>query len=95
MTALTGRDAEQEWHLSAEAQVLRPLARVEADPRLVKQKKLEAIRLTGRLSCEVCGLAVHNLYGPIGDACIECHYTPPLSLLRPVRCSIALKSPGA
>ena len=51
----------------------------ERDPRIVKQKKLEARETYGRLACEACGFDFCEIYGDRGDGFIECHHLVPLS----------------
>lgn len=55
----------------------------ERNAALIKQKKKDALRLAGKLSCEVCGFDFHQVYGEHGYGFAECHHTKPISKLLP------------
>jgi len=57
----------------------------ERDPRLVAAKKERARRLTGELTCEVCGFDFEERYGDIGAGFMECHHILPLAQTRRTR----------
>jgi 5-methylcytosine-specific restriction protein A len=46
---------------------------------LVQRKKAQALKLRGRLACEVCDFDFTKVYGPLGAGFIECHHALPLS----------------
>src|SRR5687768_6602911 len=65
-----------------EGQILYKLHKVrERDKKIIDKKKKKAIRLHGKLICEVCGFVFENYYGDIGSGFIECHHKVPLSQL--------------
>jgi 5-methylcytosine-specific restriction protein A len=55
----------------------------ERNAALIKKKKQDALRLTGKLACEVCGFDFHQTYGEHGHGFAECHHTKPISKLLP------------
>ena len=61
------------------------LARVhvsrERNVTVVRRKKLEAVRRSGCLTCEICGFDFCRAYGALGDGYAECHHTVPLAML--------------
>ena len=63
-----------------EGQTLYKLHKVrERDPKIIKQKKDQALRKYGILVCEVCEFNFESVYGPIGKSFIECHHRIPLA----------------
>jgi 5-methylcytosine-specific restriction enzyme A len=54
----------------------------ERNPKIVKRKKEQQLRLHGKLTCEICGFNFEAFYGPIGKAFIECHHRTPLASLK-------------
>lgn len=50
---------------------------------LVVAKKEEAMRLTGKLECEVCGFDFMRTYGKHGSGFAECHHIKAISTLMP------------
>lgn len=52
----------------------------ERNKKIVNLKKKSALKLTGKLSCEVCGFDFQTKYGDLGKDFIECHHIKPLSL---------------
>lgn len=54
----------------------------ERNPKLVKLKKAQVMRKTGKLACEVCGFDFEESYGEIGRGFAECHHTIPLHELK-------------
>ena len=57
--------------------------RRERDGALARQKKTEALRLYGKLECEVCTFIFTGKYGNHGSEFIECHHREPLATLDP------------
>jgi 5-methylcytosine-specific restriction protein A len=55
----------------------------ERDPKLVRLKKAQALKASGRLICEVCDFDFEARYGPHGADFIEAHHTRPVSTLSP------------
>ncbi|WP_050550074.1 HNH endonuclease [Vibrio sp. OY15] len=51
----------------------------ERDPEVVREKKQQVKRATGRLVCEVCEFDFEVIYGERGADYIECHHKNPLS----------------
>lgn len=51
----------------------------ERDPEVVREKKLQVKKATGRLVCEVCEFDFEAIYGERGADYIECHHINPLS----------------
>jgi len=51
----------------------------ERDAKLVKEKKKQVLKETGKLCCEVCGFDFKETYGKIGDGFCEAHHLKPLS----------------
>lgn len=52
----------------------------ERSAKLVKQKKQQVIKETGKLACEVCSMDFKSVYGELGANFAECHHKNPLSL---------------
>lgn len=52
--------------------------RRERNAAIVKQKKAEVLKATGKLCCEVCGFDFKETYGDIGDGFCEVHHIHPL-----------------
>lgn len=55
--------------------------RRERNQRLVKRKKEQVLRETGRLACEVCDFDFASTYGDLGAGVAECHHLIPLAEL--------------
>jgi len=53
--------------------------RRERNATLVKMKKAEALKATGKLCCEICGFDFKLFYGAIGEGFCEVHHLLPLS----------------
>ncbi len=53
----------------------------ERRPNLARSKKAQALALTGRLECEVCGFDFKRRYGVIGEGFCEVHHKTPLHTL--------------
>ena len=51
----------------------------ERDQKLVKAKKKDALRKTGKLSCEVCGFDFAEVYAEVGEGFCEVHHITPLA----------------
>jgi hypothetical protein len=68
----------QEGRLKIQAHKLR-----ERDGALPRLKKREAMRLYGKLECEVCTFVFATRYGDHGADFIECHHREPLVTLDP------------
>ena len=51
----------------------------ERSVKLVKKKKLQVLKKTGKLECEVCGFNYEKAYGKHGYGFAECHHTKPVS----------------
>ncbi len=78
-TSEAGDEAED---AEIEGRILSKLHRKrERNSRLVRRKKLAAIRTTGRLLCEVCDFDFAAVYGALGDGFAECHHLTPLAEL--------------
>lgn len=50
----------------------------ERNATLVKKKKQQALKLHGKLECELCSFDFFKTYGEIGYGFIECHHQTPL-----------------
>jgi 5-methylcytosine-specific restriction enzyme A len=57
----------------------------ERDRSLVNKKKQEALKVSGRLECEVCAFYFLAVYGEIGRNFAECHHALPISDLAEAR----------
>jgi 5-methylcytosine-specific restriction protein A len=72
---------------AVEAEEGRILARAhlarERSRKLVEQKKLLAIKNTGKLACEVCAFDFESIYGERGAGFIEAHHVKPVHTLLP------------
>ncbi len=55
----------------------------ERSKTLVARKKNQALKATGRLTCEACGFNFSQKYGERGEGFIECHHTVPVQGLKP------------
>ena len=51
----------------------------ERNPKLVKEKKKQVLKKTGKLCCEVCAFDFHEKYGEFGENFCEVHHLTPLS----------------
>ncbi len=51
----------------------------ERSVKLVKKKKQQVLKKTGKLECEVCGFDYEKVYGKHGNGFAECHHTKPVS----------------
>src|ERR1051325_2381499 len=51
----------------------------ERNPTVVRKKKRQVLRETGRLSCEACDFDFAATYGELGTGYAECHHVLPLS----------------
>ena len=51
----------------------------ERDQKLVKAKREEVRRKTGKLSCEVCGFDFAEVYAEVGEGFCEVHHITPLA----------------
>lgn len=51
----------------------------ERNPKLVRDKKKEALHKSGCLRCEVCDFVYTHKYGALGNGYIECHHKLPVS----------------
>jgi len=69
-------DGYEEGAILARVHVLR-----ERNVTVVRRKKLEAVRRSGCLKCEICGFDFCRAYGELGDGYGECHHTVPLATL--------------
>ena len=71
----------------AEAEEGRLLTRVhlsrERNREIVKRKKLEVIKKTGKLECEACAFDFQKVYGERGKGFAEVHHIKPLHTLTP------------
>jgi 5-methylcytosine-specific restriction protein A len=54
----------------------------ERDSKIVKKKKEQVLKNTGKLECEGCGFNFKVNYGDRGDGFIECHHTIPVSKIQ-------------
>ncbi|MGN7722812.1 HNH endonuclease [Chitinophaga sp. 22620] len=50
--------------------------------KIVKKKKEQVLKETGKLTCEICEFDFQLTYGDIGRGFIECHHRTPLSSLK-------------
>lgn len=55
----------------------------ERDPKIVKKKKEDVLRTTGKLVCECCSFDFLKTYGERGEGYIECHHINPVSEIIP------------
>jgi len=53
----------------------------ERSAKLIKKKKQQVLKQTGKLECEVCGFDYEKVYGKRGNGFAECHHTKPVSKL--------------
>lgn len=53
--------------------------KMERNPRLVKEKKKQVLKETGKLRCEVCNFDFKETYGVIGEGFCEVHHLKQLS----------------
>lgn len=53
----------------------------ERNSTIVKKKKERALKMQGKLECELCSFDFVKAYGEIGQGFIECHHKKPLHLL--------------
>lgn len=51
----------------------------ERNPKIVKEKKKQVLKDTGKLCCEVCGFDFKDTYGKIGEGFCEAHHRKQLS----------------
>jgi 5-methylcytosine-specific restriction protein A len=66
-----------------EGRVLTRLHKIrERSPSVIKKKKADVLKKTGKLECEACGFDFHKFYGDIGQGVAECHHTRPVSELK-------------
>ena len=54
----------------------------ERDSKIVKKKKQQVLKKTGKLECEGCGFNFKVNYGERGDGFIECHHIKPVSKIK-------------
>lgn len=52
----------------------------ERDPKIIKQKKEQVLKETGKLECEICSMDFEETYGILGHGFAECHHKSPLAL---------------
>ena len=52
--------------------------RRERNPKVVRAKKRQALKETGKLECEVCGFDFEKVYGTIGKDFCEAHHKRPI-----------------
>lgn len=50
----------------------------ERKPSIVKRKKEQVLKKSGKLECEVCSVDFEKVYGDLGKGFIECHHKIPL-----------------
>lgn len=87
--ALTKADAEPETDLEEpygrEGRLLSRIhAYKERDRTFAKRVRDHYRRQQGgRLHCEACGAVPDNVYGPVGERCIEAHHKVPIEELQP------------
>lgn len=63
----------------------------ERNPKLVKAKKSQQLKIHGKLTCEVCGFDFYHMYGERGLGFIECHHISPLcELVGSTRTTLAM-----
>ena len=51
----------------------------ERDPKIIKKKKEQVLKSSGKLECEGCGFNFKVNYGERGEGFIECHHIKPVS----------------
>ncbi|MBS9848183.1 HNH endonuclease [Vibrio alginolyticus] len=77
-------DEEQEAEELESGYEGKPILRLhksrERSAKIVKQKKKQVIKETGKLACEVCSMDFKAVYGELGNGFAECHHKNPLSL---------------
>jgi 5-methylcytosine-specific restriction protein A len=74
--------ADEEGIEAPEGRVLTRLHRVrERNRKLVEDRKARALKLNGKLVCEVCEFDFGKRYGERGNGFIEAHHTQPLATL--------------
>lgn len=74
---------DEEYEAEEGRAVLRLHWSRERDPKLVRLKKAQVLRASGRLACEVCEFDFERRYGLHGADFIEAHHTRPVSTLLP------------
>ena len=76
-------DEEEE----AEAEEGRAVTRVhlsrERNRKIVRDKKNDAMKRFGKLSCEACAFDFESIYGFRGKSFIECHHEKPIHKIKP------------
>lgn len=55
----------------------------ERDQRIVKRKKAQVKKETGKLVCEICNFDFFATYGELGEDFAECHHAQSLSSMKP------------
>lgn len=55
----------------------------ERDGGLAKKKRAAALKLSGKLVCEACGINLEDRYGVLGRGYMEVHHKKPVSTLKP------------
>lgn len=77
-------DAVDDDYEAAEGKVLTALhRRRERSRTIVRKRKEKALKETGELRCEGCGMTFEERYGDIGHGFIEVHHTRPVHELQP------------
>lgn len=81
---VSGEDIDIDETEAPEGRVMTRIHQVrERNVALIKKKKQDALRLTGKLACEVCEFDFYQTYGEHGQGFVECHHTKPISKLMP------------
>ena len=85
--AIEAHDFDQGTDLEDEAEEGRLLTRLhtvrERDREIIRRRKEQALKASGKLVCEACGFDFGKRYGERGHGFIECHHAKPISELRP------------
>jgi 5-methylcytosine-specific restriction protein A len=76
-------DEGNEEESFSEGKILSRVHRLrERNATIIKKKKEEVFKDTGKLECEVCNFDFSEQYGDLGKGYAECHHTLPLSTLK-------------
>ena len=67
-----------------EGRLLTKIHRIrERNSHIIERKKRSVLKRPDELACEACGFDFSKAYGVHGEGFIECHYTKPVSEMRP------------
>jgi hypothetical protein len=71
-------DTDEDFTAVEGREIMELHRRRERDPSIARRKKLAALKINGRLACEVCDFDFSQSYGALGEGFIEAHHTVPL-----------------